>query len=112
MYISKKNINEKLDNLKSFIEKIQYDSTIYTNTIKSHKSSQTSNDKNDIDWVAYAIKLCETGYKNRIITITYKNGSTKKKKLNSLTYANGEYEPKLDNVYISTIKHNIINITT
>ena len=110
MYNSK-NINLQLDHLKSVIEKIQSNSTTYTDTIRSHKSSQTLTVKTDIDWVAYAIKICKKKYKNRIITITYKNGSTKKKKLNSLTYANGEYDPKLDSVYISTIQYTITKMT-
>ena len=105
------NINLQLDNLKSLIEKIHYESTKSINRISSDKSSQTSTDNIDVDWVAYAIKLCETGYKNKTISVTYKNGSIKKKKLNSLTYSNGEYDPKLDDVFVSIIQHNIINIT-
>lgn len=105
------NINLQLNNLKSLIEKIQCESTKCIDITSSDKSSQTSTDNIDIDWISYAIKLCETGYKNKTITVTYKNGSIKKKKLNSLTYSNGEYDPKLDDVFVSIIQHNIINMT-
>lgn len=106
-----RNINLQLDNIKSIINKVQADSTRYMDTLISNKSTQTLNDNIYIDWVTYAIKLCETGYKNKIFIITYKNGSTQKKRLNSLTYSNGEYDPKLDGILVSTIQYNIINMT-
>tara|TARA_B100001057_G_C22801222_1_gene931581 strand:+ start:961 stop:1296 length:336 start_codon:yes stop_codon:yes gene_type:complete len=105
------NINLQLDYLKSLIDKIQLESIACNNTIKIHKSAQTSSDNKDINWIDYAIKLCQRGYKNKTVTVTYKNGTTKKKKLNSLTYSDGEYDPKLDGVFISIIQHNITNIT-
>ena len=35
----------------------------------------------------------------------------KKKKLTSLSYSNGEYDPKIDGVIVSTIQYQIANMT-